>query len=239
MIMKKFFTLLLSSLFSLSLLAYDGSRLTISTASNHMDLNVEVDGTSFLLQDNCITLNDLSVGYHDVKIYREKKRNSYGFGRRDIIYSNSIYLKKGISVGITINRFGTVMVDERQMDRHDGWYYENNDNSTKDNDYDEGSYRNSDVMSAREFDQVKYAISKEWFDNNRLISVKTILDNNSFTVFQVKELMQLFSFENNKLEVAKYAYRKTVDKENYYKVSDGLTYSSSKEELARFIRTSR
>ena len=51
--------------------------------------------------------------------------------------------------------------------------------------------------------------------------------------------MLLFVFESNKLEVAKSAYRKTVDKQNYYQLNDALTFSSSKEELARFIRESR
>jgi hypothetical protein len=51
--------------------------------------------------------------------------------------------------------------------------------------------------------------------------------------------MLLFTFENNRLEVAKYAYRKTADKQNYYQLNDALTFSSTKEELARFIRESR
>jgi len=236
--MKKFSTLLLSSLFSLSLLAYDGSRLTISTASNFMDLKIEVDGDRFMMSNNTITLSNLSPGYHDVKIYREKKKNGFGFGRRDVIYSNSVSLRKNIDLTITINKFGTVMVDERHIDRNAGWYYENN-NSDGGNGYQHGGGWNSDVMSDRDFDQVKFAISKEWFENNRLISVRTILDNNSFTVCQVQELMQLFSFETNKLTVAKNAFRKTVDKENYYQISDALTFDSSKEELARFIRESR
>jgi hypothetical protein len=58
--MKKIFTLLLSSLFSLSLLAYDGSRLSISTASNSkMDIRVEVDGKKFVMHDNSITISNL------------------------------------------------------------------------------------------------------------------------------------------------------------------------------------
>jgi hypothetical protein len=55
----------------------------------------------------------------------------------------------------------------------------------------------------------------------------------------VKELMLLFSFENNKLDIAKSAYRKTIDKQNYLNVNDALTFSSSREELVRFIRESR
>ena len=51
--------------------------------------------------------------------------------------------------------------------------------------------------------------------------------------------MLLFSFENNRLEIAKLAFRKTVDKQNYFMLNEALTFSSSKDELARFIRESR
>jgi hypothetical protein len=65
------------------------------------------------------------------------------------------------------------------------------------------------------------------------------MDRNYFTSQQVKELLQLFTFENNKLDLAKYAYRKTMDRRNYYIVNDVFAFSNSKDELARYIRDYR
>lgn len=247
--MKKFFTLLLSSLLSLSLLAFDGSRLSVSTVSNRMDLKIEVDGRRFSMQDNSITLRDLGEGYHSVKIYRDRKRNNNGWGwgfgkRQEVIYNGSVYLRRGYHTDITVNRFGKVFTDERRIDRNDDWYNDDRDNGYEDRDdngYDDGGWDNgyNNAMNAREFETVKESLRKEWFENNRLTSAKFIADKNNFTTQQVKELMLLFSFENNRLELAKYTYRKTVDKQNYYQLNDALTFSSSKEELARFIRESR
>lgn len=251
--MKKIFTLLLSSLFSLTLLAFDGSRLSISTVKNTMDIKIEVDGRRFNMQNNSITLSNLKEGYHTVKIIREKKRsensygdnnnygngnvNAYGFGRRgEMIYNSSVYLRRGYGLDIIVSRSGKVFTDESPMDRDD--YYDENDyngNNTGGG-WDNG-YGN--MMNAREFDQVKESIRKEWFENNRITSAKVIIDKNNFTAQQAKDLVLLFSFENNRLEIAKYAYRKTVDKQNYYLVNDAFTYSNSKEELARFIREAR
>lgn len=76
-------------------------------------------------------------------------------------------------------------------------------------------------------------------ENNRITSAKFIIEKNNFTTAQVKEMMMLFTFENNRLEIAKLAYNKTIDKNNYYQLNDALTFSNSKEELARFIRQSR
>jgi Domain of unknown function (DUF4476) len=241
--MKKFFTLLLSSLFSLSLLAYDGSRLSISTVSNTMDLKIEIDGRRINMQDNTITLSNITEGSHSVRIYREKKRSGTGFNfgkKPEIIYASSVFVKRGFHTDITVNRFGKVFIDERRMDSRDGWYDEDENYG----DYEDetgGDWNNGygNVMSTRDFEMVKEQIRKEWFEKNRLVSAKVIMDKNNFTVQQVKEFMLLFTFEENKLEVAKYAYRKTVDKQNYYQLNDALTFKSSKDDLARFIRESR
>lgn len=232
--MKKFFTLLLSTLFSLSLLAFSGSRLSISAPGTSTELKIEIDGRQFSMKNNSITVSYLKEGRHDVKIFREAKRTRNNFGRREIVYSNMIMLKRGFHLDITVNRFGRVMVDERRIDFNDEWY--NDEDEYYDND---GWGGNRNVMSSRELEQVKESLRKEWFENNRLTSAKFIIERNNFTAAQVKELMLLFTFENNRLEVAKHAYRKTVDQRNYYIVNDALTFSSSKEELARFIRDSR
>ncbi len=232
--MKRIFTLLLSSLFSLSLLAFDGSRLSISAPATSTQLQIEIDGRKFTMKNNSITVGYLGEGRHDVKIFKEAKRTRNNFGRRQIVYSNTIILKRGFHLDITVNRFGKVLVDERRMDYDDEWY--NDEDEYYDND-DRDNHRN--VMSGREFEQVKESLRKEWFESNRLTSVKFILEKSNFTTVQVKELMLLFVFESNKLEVAKSAYRKTADKQNYYQLNEALTFSSSKEELARFIRESR
>ena len=229
--MKKISTLLLSSLFSLSLLAYDGSRLSISTVSNSTDLKIEIDGRKFAMQDNSVTLSNIAEGYHQVKIFREKRRNrdwnrdddrnrnddrnrdddrgrgGNGGGffgqRQEVIYASSVYIKRGFHTDITVNRFGKVFVDEQRMDRNDGYYNEDDNNNG-------GGWNNGygNVINNRDFEVVKDQIRKEWF-------------------------------ENNKLEVAKYAYRKTVYKQNYYQLNDAFNFSISKDDLARFISESR
>lgn len=240
--MKKTFTLLFATVLSLSVLAYDGSRLSISSPGTSTELKIEIDGRKFSMKNNSITLSYLEEGRHMVKIYREKKRGGFGYGqgrreREDVLFQNTIFLKRGFHLDITVNRFGKVMTDERRIDLDDEFYNDEEDYYDSDN----GGWNNgnSNVMRGREFETLKESLRKEWFENNRLTSVKTVADKTNFTTQQVKELMLLFTFENNRLEIAKYAYRKTVDKQNYYQVNEALTFSSSKDELARFIRESR
>lgn len=232
--MKKIFTLLLSSLFSLSLLAFDGSRLSITAPSTSNQLQVEIDGRKFTMKNNSITVGYLGEGRHNVVIYKEAKRRRSDFGRREIIYNSSVILKRGYHLDITVNRFGKVMMDERRIDHEDEWY--NDEDEYYDN---EGWDNTMNKMSVREFETLKESLRKEWFEHNRLTSVKYIIEKSNFSTAQVKDLMLLFTFENNRLEIAKAAFRKTIDKENYYIVNEALTFSSSKDELARFIRESR
>lgn len=233
--MKKFFTLLLASTISLSLLAFDGSRLSISAPGTTTELKIEIDGRQFTMKNNSITIGYLGEGRHNVKIFKEAKRTKKDFGRREIVYNSMINLKRGFHLDITVNRFGKVLVDERRMDYQDEWYNDEDEYY----DHEDGGYGGRDVMNGRDFDQLKESLRKEWFENNRLTSVRTVTEKSRFSAQQVKELMLLFTFENNRLEIAKFAYRNTVDKDRYFLVNEALTFSSSKDELARFIRESR
>jgi hypothetical protein len=100
--------------------------------------------------------------------------------------------------------------------------------------YDNGNF--SRAMSDNEFDLVLNNISRERGENNMVRSATQIISTNFFTSEQVKEMLQLFSFENNKLDLAKLAYDKTVDQRNFYVVNDVFSYNNSKDELARYIR---
>ena len=55
------------------------------------------------------------------------------------------------------------------------------------------------------------------------------------TTMQIKQICQLFSFENNKLEFAKRAYKSCVDKNNYFKINEVFKFDSDKQQLSNFI----
>jgi thymidine kinase len=92
-------------------------------------------------------------------------------------------------------------------------------------------------MTDNEFNRVLDNISKERFENNMVKSATQIINANFFTSEQVKQMLQLFNSENNKLDLAKLAYDQTVDQRNFSVVNDVFSYSNSKDELARYIRS--
>ena len=54
---------------------------------------------------------------------------------------------------------------------------------------------------------------------------------------QIKELMELMSFEETKLELAKFAWHHNLDKGNYYQLNDAFGFESSIEELNKYTQS--
>lgn len=246
--MKTFFTLFTSLLMSIAIFAADArpkSTVTIKSVTKD-EIRVVIDGKTFEPRTNSIMIQNVDAGYHTIKVYRQKSSNIFSnFGKRfELVYNSSLTVKPKTSLQITFDRFGRTSISEekikrnRNWDDNDGYYYDRDDRNDNGGRWEDEREYNSYAkpMSDREFDQVMNSMQKEWFEANKLKSASQIISTNFFTADQVKEMMLLFTFENNKLEIAKQAYTKTVDKQNYYCVSDGLSFKSSKDELARFIR---
>ena len=90
-------------------------------------------------------------------------------------------------------------------------------------------------LPEREFAQVLASLDKESFDNTRLTVAKQIVAVNPMCAEQIVQICGKFSFESNKLEMAKYAYAFCTDKNRYYLLNSVFTYDSSKRELNEFI----
>src|SRR5690242_11123600 len=214
--MKKIFTLLLSSLFSLSLLAHDGGRLSVSVVTTKINLKIDVDGKKYSMQNNSFTLESLNEGSHSVKIYTEKKRRGQ---KQEVLFNKSVLVKSGYHTDITVNQFGKVFTDEQRIgDDNIGVA----DNGSADADQSEG-LNGADVITRDGMHYLKEQIRNEYSESTRLIVAETAMEGCHYTTKDLKDIMLLFTYESNRLEIAKFAYSMTVDKENYYQLKDVLT----------------
>ncbi len=94
-------------------------------------------------------------------------------------------------------------------------------------------------MNSGDFSSMKSSISSKSFEDSKVTIAKQILNDNCLTSGQVRDLMNLFTYEESKLDIAKYAYRHTVDPNNYYKVNDAFTFESSIDDLNAYINANR
>ena len=245
--MKKIYTLSIVLVSVLSSFAfYDDGKLAI-TYLGRGDIKVTVDGRRYSDNDLTIMVNNLRPGYHTVKITRSKqnRRNNGWWNNDEVIYSNSIYIKPQTFVDITINRFGKAFVDEEQLNRNDRWNdddHRNNDDRNRDDDWRSNNNRNGgyrNPMSYQTFDALGKTLRKESFDDKRLTVAKQVVRDNGVSSEQVKDLLQEFSFENSQLDFAKYCYQYVSNRGNYFIVYDAFSFSSSKDELAKYIQNYR
>ena len=87
-----------------------------------------------------------------------------------------------------------------------------------------------------EFRRLKELVKDQSFENNRLNVAKQACHNRLLTTDQIGDLTGLFDFENTKLEFLKYAYDSCFDKQNYLHLVNVLEYSSSRNELTKFLQ---
>ncbi len=260
--MKKIFTLSAGFFLSFASFAFAPNRLIVSAEANAA-IKVTVDGSRLnqVLYDNSVVFENLVPGFHAVKVYQLNTRNRFNRGRGDdyrLVYTASINIKPLFETSIEISRFGNANIDEtpirtendrKQRDFDDrknrGRDFDNHDDHASGNDdygRNNDSYEGNNVaiynrpMNNDEFFSIKRMLEREEFDNTRLVIAKHIVDVNELTSLQAKEMAALFAFDNSRLDFAKYAYNKNIDKDNYVVVCNTFSFNSSKEQLMHFLR---
>ncbi|WP_299457401.1 DUF4476 domain-containing protein [uncultured Microscilla sp.] len=91
-------------------------------------------------------------------------------------------------------------------------------------------------LSEATFNTYKQQLQQESFEEDRMtMATSFIKQKQCIKVSQIKTVIQLFNFEDNKLEFAKLAYNYVHDPENYREIVSLFTYSSTRKTLARYI----
>lgn len=96
-------------------------------------------------------------------------------------------------------------------------------------------YGGAKVLSPAEFDNLKRAVEKETFSEDKLRVARVAAQNKNMRVSQIKEIARLFTFSSEQLAFTKLAYANCLDKQNYFEVMEVFTYSSDKRALEEFI----
>ena len=247
-IMKKMFTLSIGFLSAIAAFAgYAPSSLTVMSEL-YSNIKVTVDGNRFDQQmiGNSVVFNNLQPGFHTVKIFQQERSRGGWFGRRRdddfrLVYTATVNIKPLFATSIELNRFGRAQISEQPMrNRYDerGWDGDKRYDNDRD-DHRNSGYGYNRVLSNQDFFAAQRVLDRESFDNARLLYAKRLADDCYFTAEQVKDLAKFFSFDNSRMEFVKYAYAKTVDKNNFSIVCNAFDSNYAKDQLMNFIRSCR
>lgn len=97
--------------------------------------------------------------------------------------------------------------------------------------------RNRFAMSSTDFNNAMNTMKGQSFDDTRLKVAKQVASANCLSVQQIKQLASQLSFEEGKLDFAKFAYDYCIDTKNYFNLNDMFSFSSSVDELTNYIST--
>ena len=250
--MKKTITLLAAAMIIMVAEA-QASRLFLTT--NSFRATAHVSGQQHFSRDGVFQINQLQSGAHFIRITQQNKphrsRNQRGNNKSNI-YRGQIVIPQQSDVYARVNNRGGLIIDRvvphRRSSKANRCHYgkrrgRGTNYGSGIQQYDTRGTRGGTNTPIHRKTKVQSnlhialrMISQTSFDSEKRTIAKQYLRNNNITSQGVLKMIRMFDFESSRLAIAKLAYQSTIDKENYFIVSQGFQFSSSSRALSRYIR---
>ncbi len=211
--MRKLLICVVCALLSLSMRAgfIDGIRIS----GWDRPFIVTIDNEDVSMPATSCFVSGLSAGYYIVEVYESRSAFSDSVWKGRLIYSRRVYY----------NGIGTM--DIRLDDRADtGAIRPGHGSSTF----------GKNVMPAEVFEDFYQRMKDEPFSDGKNKLLTTALVGAAFTSAQCSRLIDLYTFDDDKVEFLKQIYPNVVDKEAFFRVIDKLTFLSSRDKIRDFIQ---
>jgi hypothetical protein len=91
------------------------------------------------------------------------------------------------------------------------------------------------AMDAASFSRLMNQIEDEGFADDQMRYIRTASSKHYFSVSQVGQLIDLFSFSEEKIDCLRVTYPKVVDKDNGFNLIGKFTYADEKEDAEQII----
>lgn len=205
---------------------------------NNSNFRVVVDGQQYG-KTSFFNLNNLTPGNHELIVVKNVQPYHGNGGFKKVLYNGTIHIPNNSKVIATVTPHRNIKV--KVMKNH-----HNNYNSCGNNQF--GCNQNYcsqypteqcgqviNVMSQYDFNCLKNSMLNSSFDSGRLSIAKQALNHNMLSSVQVRDLMDMFSFESTRLKFAKIAFHQTIDKHRFYVVNEALIFNSSVSNLNNYV----
>lgn len=206
---------------------------------------VELNGVlQYSVKESNVMIEDLSASSYELKLIIE----SIPVLEKTIHFMNGIsedsYLLKKNRKGNYVLRFqNSVPIDQaplppstRKVFAYKGDTIQANDATVFELQGYTGYYGCPFPLDEKDFKIAKQFIQSKEFADSKIETARQIIHDNCLLTSQICEIIKMFEFESDKLEIAKKAYGSTLDVGNYDKVKEGMQYESSKDELDAYIQ---
>lgn len=228
------YTLLFIITASIPAMAQYSQRSVLEIRMNdHEPIVVSVDGRYYNKHGRTVTIGNLPRGWHDLRVY-EYLEYKKGGARAKLLYTGRIRIDAGTVTHCVVDR-QTGRMRTRTMDIEDAYLdYDQPDNNDRYND-NERHERKSNALNNEDLNDLKARVEDRITDTERLKLMKSVLEQRTYYSVQVRTMVDWLAFESSKLDFAKWSYERALDKQDYWKLEDVFSFSSSKDEFNQYI----
>ncbi len=206
------------------------------------EVTLWIDGVNFGSFRNSITLDQLYTGTHEMKILGSR-RHLNRYQPTPIIYCGQVetrYNTKTIAqllhgYGIRISYLPLYNQVCYQTPYQSSCHPNHHASPTCNNYPPPTTIPVIYPVSEQAFCQFKQVLANTWFDSDKKALICNFLQMNFVTTQQAYQLINQLDFEQTRLAIAKEAYLKTVDRQNYYSVFCLFDFESSKKCLSEYM----
>ena len=216
------------------------SKLNIRTF-NDRSIIVEIDRINYNNPSREIIINDLAPGDHKIKIWTvggQHHNCGLGAGNFRLIYNGFITIPTRSKVTAVLTYQNILKITE--IDPLQGNYHQECNNAGVPSGYGYcgnyyGNYYTNNNYHNNRFEELKDLVARESFDDTRLDICNEYIRTNPISSEELKELLELITFESNRINLAKYSYRYVNDPGYFYTVYNAFTFNRSVTELINWI----
>ncbi|MFI5144484.1 MAG: DUF4476 domain-containing protein [Ignavibacteria bacterium] len=219
---------------SLNLSLYDGGNFTA----------VFNNGESTPVTDE-IEYNNIEAGKYFLKVIKESPKVP---AVPDVIFSDYIIIPQDCKVFAVIDESNHLYIYKKISDyaNYTGTHHSCDCNCEfcrkciyKKGNIGETEHYNDDCysksMNDKDFSDALKIISDKSFEATKVDIGKQVIDANTISCGQLREMLKTLSFEDGKIQLAEYAYDKICDPKNFMKVYDAFSFESSVQMLQQFV----
>ena len=241
--MRPLFLLILASAFSV--LAFAGCPSTLQIHTDlHRPIKVYVDGTTGNNPPTVgVTVNGITPGEHHLKVV-EVYTDRYGERVRKTVYSGNINVRPSVHIDARVDEGQGIAVHNTPVPCADGYNGPPSDNKAHSNNgVEDPPVAPTPVadalppyMSDADFQTLVNTIIAAKYEVKKMDTLKAFIGTSHVSTDQVRQVMALFSFESNKLDVAKLLYDHTVDPKKYASLASSFNFKAQQDEFKKFLK---
>ena len=241
---KQLMLILALSVFAISAQAR-GSELQISLWNNQ-DFEIQIDQKRFYADCDFIA-TDLRPGKHRIRI-TQRQENCYGNGGSGrVLFNGFVNVPRNSKVIAKVRPNRRIRVLDtirlRPYGQYGGGTYGSNggfgQTSIQPIGYTSGggcgNGYEGNFLSTYEIDMLIDDLENAWFDSDRVNMVKQRLRHKKLSSYHVKRILLTINFECNRVELAKFAFDRVNDPNNFFLINDVFDFQSSVNEVHDYI----